>query len=86
MLWNSDPNLIPASGMCRWHPLITQLLHFRPLLIQSKYAFEDLIIGEIGGPAIGSADGGIKIVMGKLKPRRPLSVKFCQRPVLLEAV
>src|SRR5215213_8899387 len=35
--------------------------------IEGDEAFEDLLVGDVGGPAVGGEDGGVEIVMNLLE-------------------
>ena len=49
---------------------------------------QDLVVGEIGGPAVGGEHGLVEPAMGVGEPRRPLVVEVGQGPLgeLLRAV
>ncbi len=53
----------------------------RAFKIQGEQLFQDLLILQIGGPAVRGSDGSIKFLVREIEPGRALVVKFSQRAV-----
>lgn len=51
----------------------------RAFQVQFKQLGQQVIIGNRIGPAVGCKNGGIKFLMGKIKPGRPLIVEIRKR-------
>ena len=51
-------------------------------LVELEQPLEDLLVGEIGRPAVGLCHGGIQIAVSSVEPRGALVVEIGQRPLL----
>ncbi len=47
--------------------------------VEGEEAFEDLLVGEIGRPAVRRGDGGGELFVGEVEPGRPLVVEIFQK-------
>jgi hypothetical protein len=37
-------------------------------LVELEQPFQDLLVGEVGGPAVGGGDGGVEVAVGVVVP------------------
>ena len=58
------------------------LLSTGPFEVQGQQAFEDVVVGEVVGPAVGVEDGVVERLVGNVEPGRALVVEVGEGALL----
>ena len=53
-----------------------------PGLVEREQALEDLLVGEVGGPAVGGGDRRVQFLVDVVEPGRALVVEVRERALL----
>jgi len=53
-----------------------------PFKVEGEETFEDVIVGELVGPAVGVEDGVVELLVGEVEPGGALVVQVGERALL----